>query len=475
MVQERDGNRIFAVVFLLLFIIGYLLINVPKSNETVYFSNYIVDSICLIVSIMLIMRLYVWYKLDLFEPITVIGSIYIIEYFFTPIYDLIVGEYEWYGYDLFPYGIKSTLIAFIGFLIFYFCYTHTFVIRNNGQERYMSDKYLPENRSTLVFISLCIYTLALAANIYYITRVSGNSILYTLTLGILGDGNTVVKTEASIGFISMFSYSLPAATLLYWEYGNGKILKGVLFVVMFMLQVARGFRFFIIAIAITFFSYYYLKKGTRPKVRTIIMLFLIIIVPIILMTVFRNSIRSGNGMDLSLLNSERIKKSLDEAIWDNFRIYKNFYAMTDKIPSKYPFVYGRQMIIGTLIMFIPRAIWPGKVSTQAGVGLEYIVGSSLRGTGQAYPNIGEYYYAFGTWGVIIFMGIYGIWARRTKMRHFYKKDALDIILYSVLLGNNLQLLIRGYTPSNFWYLVFSILPVAVIKLFIKKERRNTFE
>lgn len=441
-----------------------------KMTSSVYLSNYILDSICLAISCFLLLRLHFHKRLDMFEPITVIAVLYVVMYFFTPLYDLCIGKYMWYGYDLFDYGPKSTTIAFLGFLCFYFFYTHTFTFGKKYRNYSIARKKKSENRKKFLIVTVIMYTISLIGNIFYIVRVSGNSLVYTLSLGLLGSGNTALKTDVSIGFISMFAYCLPAATLLYWEYGNKKLLKILSFVLMFMLQVARGFRFLVIAIVITFCCYYYLKKQSRPKLRTIVFVALVVAIPIVIMTVFRNSIRAGAGMDLAILSMERIAKSFDEAIWENFRIYKNFYALTGKVPSMYPYVYGRQMIIGTLIMFIPRAIWPNKLPTQAGVGLEYIVGSTLKGTGQAYPNLGEYYYAFGTLGVIVCMSIYGIWAKKIKKKLMYSQNAIDIIEYSVLLGANLQLIIRGYTPSNFWYLVFSIFPIVVIRFFSVERR-----
>ena len=342
--------------------------------------------------------------------------------------------------------------------------------KNESILRQKEKSMYKEKHNNVIAIIILMYIIAFIANVYYLTQVSGNSILYSLTAGIMGTGNLNSASTSSIGFISMLSYCLPTTTLLYWEFGKNRILKIVLFVPMFMLQVTRGFRFFIIQIAISFFVYYFLKKETRPKLISALLLLLVLFVPIVIMTVFRNSIRAGGGVDFSSMNFEMIQKALDEAIWDNFRVYKNFYAMVDKIPAQYPFVYGRQMIIGTIAMVIPRIIWSGKISTQAGVGLEYIVGARLKDTGQAYPNVGEYYYAFGIIGVVIFMAIYGIWARQLKNKYIDSKNGLDIIYYAVLLGGNLQLLIRGYTPSNFWYLFFSVLPVWIIRRIQKRCR-----
>jgi oligosaccharide repeat unit polymerase len=473
--SRKKINKTIMAITAVTFLILLLIIGVFNNSEKVYVYNYVVDAVCLTVSVSLLLRLYIKKDLDMFEPIVVIGGLYILMYFFTPIYDLCIGQYTWYGYDLFKYGIKATLIAFAGFIGFYVFYEKSFVWGNRSRRLRQVNNYCytndyAESRKIILYLTLIIYFFSLAANIYYVIHVSGNSILYSLTFGLLGSGGVSEKTTTSIGFISMFSYCLPSATLLYWEFGNVKTMKWILFLIMFSLQMTRGFRFFIIAIAITFFAYYYIKANRRPKMKTILLAVLAIIFVVVFMTIFRSAIRTGNGVDFSQFNAENIKEAFDEAIWDNFRIYNNFYAMTDKIPSVYPYVHGRQMLLGTLAMVIPRAIWPQKISTKAGVGLEYIVGKALVDTGQAYPNIGEYYYAFGTIGVIVFMCIYGIYARRVKKCYFHSENALDIILYSVLLGANLQLIIRGYTPSNFWYLVFSILPVVIIKLLFTQRK-----
>ena len=122
-------------------------------------------------------------------------------------------------------------------------------------------------------------------------------------------------------------------------------------------------------------------------------------------------------------------------------------------------------------MVVPRIVWPNKLSTQAGMSLDVLIGRNFYGTGQAYPNLGEYYYAMGVAGIVFFMAIYGIWAK--KMKKLYTKSditGIDIIYYSTLLGTNLQLIIRGYTPSNFWYLLFSVLPVWCYKIISSQKR-----
>lgn len=455
-----------------------LIVLFPVSISDVYAQNYVVDAICLLASIILLISLYLRGKLDLFEPITFISLIYIAMFFCAPIHDIISGELYWFGYDLFPYGIKATLIAFLGYCVFFFCYSSNYDLKLRSKKRVAAKQvnemsYFNPLKSEIISICLVMYLFCFGTNAFYLARAVGNSLLYSLSLGLLGAGNTRETLNAPLGFISMFSFCLPTITLIYWEYSGNKWVARILFVAMFMLQVARGFRFYIIQIAVTFFSYHYIKKNKRPKIISIVCTLFALMIPVIIMTMFRNSIRSGAGMNLSALNVQSIREAFNAAIWENLRIYRNFYAMVNRIPSQYPYVYGRQMILGTLIMFVPRIIWPTKLPSAAGVGLEYIVGMNLIGTGQAYPNIGEYYYAIGVIGVIICMAIYGYWAKRLKRKLMDDAHSnLDIIEYSVLLGCNLQLIIRGYTPGNFWYLVFSVMPLAIVK---KLHNKNNLE
>ena len=189
---------------------------------------------------------------------------------------------------------------------------------------------------------------------------------------------------------------------------------------------------------------------------------------VLLMTTFRVAIRSGVGIDTSIINGDMIKDSFDSAFWDNLRIYKNVYGMIPVIPSQYDYVWGRQIVIGTIVMMIPRALWPGKISSYGGEGLTTLIGPNIA-SGQAYPALGEYYYAAGFLGILFFMGLYGHWAKGLKNKYMNNVNSLDLIYFSVLLGCNLQLIIRGYFPSNFWYLVFAILPIWVVRKFFVKE------
>lgn len=474
--RGRLENRIAISGLVVLGLIISLILLYPRNLADIYLKNYIVDSICLLVSISLLLNLYVWDKIDVFSPFSFFSLIYILMYFITPIYDIIIGEILWFDVDLFAYGVKGSLYALLGYFVFYLTYKNKYTSKRNQLnfvKEYRSDEFSDEfsnetNRNKIAFI-LIGYFVCLFANLFYLVSSGGNSILYILTLGAL-DSNTTVNTVADIGAISMLSYALPSFTLLYIEYGKNRFLKVIAFVLMFELQVARGFRFFILQIIVMFGAYYYIKTNKKPKIRQVLLLIVGAFVPLIIMTLFRTSIRSGNGMDLSIISWETISDALNAAFWENLRIYKNYYALIKVVPSATPYLHGKQMIIYTIIMLIPRAIWSGKPGNPGTVAQAIALGNGAISSGSAYPGLGEYYYEFGLTGIVFWMSVFGLWLKRIEDKFRYSASSrIDQMIYCTILGIILQLLIRGYTPSNFWMLVFAIIPYWIIKTFFVKR------
>ena len=107
-------KKIVVSYFALMLTIFILIIFFPNDAEWIYTKNYLIDSFCLVLCEILLLRQYLFFKLDMFEPIVTISFFYIMLYFITPIYDLVSEQYLWYGYNLYEYGVKSSLIALLG-------------------------------------------------------------------------------------------------------------------------------------------------------------------------------------------------------------------------------------------------------------------------------------------------------------------------------------------------------------------------
>lgn len=451
-------------LILLLEIIIYLFTEL-KGLDIDYTTCYRVNMICLIICTIIFFSYIFKKKGDVFSPIFIFTILYVFMFFITPMYDIYNKNYLWFGVNLFDYGVKGSLIALLGYISFYFFYI-------NGSNQKNDNKNIKEilnkkNHQIFIFLG---YFICLLANIFYLMKNNGNSILYVLTLGALGSGGINEKLS-NIGLISMLSYCLPSFTLLYLEYGRkNKIVKFIIFMIMLELQVARGFRFFIIQIAIMFGFYYFLRNNRKIKFSSIIIFGMLLMIPIFLMTLFRNSIRSGEGIDLSIISFEILQEAFDAAFWENLRIYKTYYGIIKAVPKMTDYLFGKQMIIYTMIMFIPRAIWKEKPGNPGIKAQELGINEVAVKSGSAYPCLGEYYYECGILGVIFCMSFFGWGMKNLQNKYrFEAKSKVDLMIYTTIVGTILQLVIRGYTPSNFWMIIFSMLPFWIMKKFFMRK------
>jgi len=98
----------------------------------------------------------------------------------------------------------------------------------------------------------------------------------------------------------------------------------------------------------------------------------------------------------------------------------------DSVPSSRPYIWGLSYL-STLVIFIPRDLWPAKPSTA----WEYMRGLHItENPNAAYSNIGELYLNFGPTGVIVGMYVWGmvceVW-RRTYAE--YRSSLVAMVLY----------------------------------------------
>ena len=464
---SNDKNIIGVLSILLVF--GVSVVLLPDNIGDLYEKNYLVDTVCIIVCLILYLILYQRKLVDLFSPCSFFTLLYIVMFFVTPMYDIVNGEYLWFGKDLFDQGIKSSFMALIGYFFFFIFTRYKFIFgrkRNfilSGRAETWENEIVDFKGLLFIIIG---YFICLIANIYYLVASGGISITYVLSLGMLG--GTTEKIVRDIGAISMLAYALPSFTLLYVEYGKNRVFKVISFLIMFELQVARGFRFFILQIVVMFGSYYFLKNKKKPTFLHILLGIALTMIPLILMTLFRTTIRSGMGMDISSITSNSIKDAFDAAFWDNLRIYKNYYALIKVVPKQTNYLFGAQTIIYTAIMLIPRAFWPTKPGNPGTVAQKIALGQVAVVGGSAYPALGEYYYDFGLFGIIVWMSIFSLFLRKIENRfRFHRKSLIDLMIYCSVLGTVLQFTIRGYMPSNFWMLIFCILPYVIIKKIVR--------
>lgn len=468
MMQDIESNNrtVISVVAVFFILVAFMLV-CPKNIGEIYWKNYAVDYLSF--AVMLIIFLVVWSRngYDIFEPYFFVSVIYIILFTVTPMIDLILGEVEWFGVDLFPYGIKGTIIALIGFCFFSFSYSTSIVI---GNRTYFCEepKYVYEyNKEKITRFALIGWVFCFACSMQYFMA-AGKGVGYILSLGFLSDTTEgSIGGSASIGFTSMFTYSLIPLYLIYNRFCKNKKVSYALFYGTIAVQFIRGFRFIVVVLVLSVFIGHYLTKEKRPLLKDIIGLVLLLLIAIGVVGFCRSSTRSGSMSTLDW--GEFGVDTIVDAILGNLRIYKTYYAVIKAVPESVSYMFGQQMFVYTAIMFIPRMIWPSKPGNP---GMEAVISGISEyaaNAGQAYPNIGEFYYEFGVVGVMVFMFLFGWMLRKIKVRYLYSKDPLDIIVISIWISSTLQIVIRGYTPSNFYLLLFMLMPIKLLRLLCVSE------
>ncbi|MDR7079578.1 oligosaccharide repeat unit polymerase [Neobacillus niacini] len=440
------------------FIIGLIMvINYPKSSDVILNQNYIVNTLAYFFMTGLFLIIFFKNRLDIFDPIFLFSIIYITMFSIVPNYDIAIGEILWFGVYLFEYGIRGTSFATLGYLVF--CFTYTVHINRKPKKKIIFiERTEIYNKSLIAFLSLTLWIICLILSVVYLVLSGGMNLAYIFTLGVAGSVSPSILTP--IGVISLFSYSLIPLSLVYNKYGKSKIVKIFLFVVTLLIQMIRGFRFIAIILILAYGVFYYLSVGRRPSGKSILSILIILAFLTGIMGFYRGDVRAGNEIDWDTFSTEDV----NESIIGNFRIYKTYYGIIKAVPNLTSYTYGEQMFVYTLVLFIPRAIWPEKPSPPGTQAIELGISDYALKAGQAYPFIGEYYKEFGLLGILFFMGIFGYFMRYIKTKYLYNKsDPFGLMVYSILLPTTFQIMIRGYTPSNFYLVIFLVLPVLIIK------------
>ena len=408
----------------------------------------------------LIIYLFIWCYLflrkgiDILEPIVLITVIHLLLFIITPIISLYSNEILWFDENLWDGCIKGTWLSTLGYIFLVVGYYST------KQKRKFEKKRTIINSKTIYKLSLIIWFFCFVCNIIYLLS-EGKNILYILTLGSNGTVDIEKLNTSVFSFLGVVSYGMLSTYLYIYQYSNSKLIKLMLFYLMTSSFLIRGFRFIIVAVIIAPIIFNYLKRKTRPSIVSVLMLlfFLAILVGVVEGT--RDGLRAGIGMGdsiSSLLNFEYIKDVLIE----NFSIYKTYYGIVQNFPLNMDYTYGQLMIIYTLVMFIPRGIWhtkPYPISRKVNA---IAVSEYASRAGTAYPYLGEYYHEFGMLGICFFTFLFGKICRKLKNYMCYN-DVHTLILYSTICPLLFQIMIRGYTPSNFYMIVFSILPIIILK------------
>lgn len=400
------------------------------------------------------------FRLDIFEPIGLITIIHLLLFEITPIICLYNKDTLWFGVNVWKGCVPATWISTLGYLFFLIAYFTCFkkVKCLDKKERH---EVINIRKPKLCYkFNLLIWIIAFLASVILMMS-EGKSFVYIISLGANGYSQTI-EESASVGFLGTLAYAMIPSYLYIMELGKSKIIKIVLFYLMAATFIIRGFRFILVAVIISPLLLYYIKKGKRPHVIQMIVVLIILLAMIGFIGVIRDDVRAGAGITNDALFTFSPQMILDIFI-ENFSIFKTFYGLVWNIPKEMGYTLGKEIILYTAVMFVPRLIWPSKPQPILGQVLSVGVSAYASRAGTASPYIGEFYYEFGIIGVIIGMFFLGKFCKKLK-KYLYKKDIHSIILYASIFPLLFQIMIRGYMPSNFYMIVIVIIPVVLTKI-----------
>lgn len=409
------------------------------------------------------------FRLYLFEPLSIISVLYLSIFVIKPLIDLHNNKLIEHGVRVINGGGKATAIFLVGYTIFFICYymRHRVIrFRAHVTDDPGIDKPLSGNLSQLYIAWIMTYILSVACLLS-----QGLSLRYIFSFG--SDGIREDSGNTALLFLSNFGITMLSIWLMILDKSEKRSVKilTTAFVLIYVLM--RNARWLMLVVIVAPVTAYYTKRKSEPN---ILITFILCIAGLTLfawMQVNRNILYAGGamqgwgdqGFSLSILLAP---------LESDLNTYRTFYAMTQRFPSQYSYMLGKTFLY-TFILFVPRAIWPGKPDNPVRDMIEHSLNKRARISGTAVANIGEFYANFGILGVAIGMYLLGWIASEMKRRllpisEYYKDETGNKrLMYAILFPLCFQWIARGNFSGNFYMTIFAVLPFVVSKIRFKKR------
>ena len=401
-------------------------------------------------------------KLYIFEPLVLVSLMYLAIFVFMPIHDILNHYTTQFGKYIMNGGVRANIIVAISYVAFFVCYYFKKEsYRLKIKKRRVNNWHLARE---VIKVSLLIWIISFVLYVYYTVSNRGLDLNYIFSLGFYGMQSDELTASSPLAFLNKFGNALAIPYLYICIFSKSKLLKCILLLLTMIVYFINGSRYVMIIFLAGPIIYHYIKRKRSPKIIYTIILLVFLLFSCAFIASMRHEMRAGEGS--SAYNNFTIDNMFDP-FYSNFTLYKTFYGVVETFPDVHQYQLGRGMILGTLILFIPRAIWPEKPREAICDYIEWSINKRAQISGLAYNNIGEYYVEFGVLGCIFFMGVLGYGCR--KMKRLYdspNRTVNTLILYSVLLPCLFAIINGGWTPMNFYTILFCIFPWFILKRFL---------
>ena len=409
---------------------------------------------------------------DILLPIHLISYLYLGLFFITPILLIASGDEKCHGVNVMGGCYSATLIFLIGYIAFVIGYRFSRRYRETAVIEYDSIQ-LPQKN--LVVVAVLLWGIGCISAILYLAS-TGKSLSYILSFGQQGNVSEYTTSSLGVRFLISFSYMMAMTYVVIFDKAKSIALKVIIGLITLSLYYVCGYRFIIIIVFVGCVIISFRRRNKELSYSRALLILLCILVMISVIGYSRRAVRSGQSITGNPFNAENIIYSLKS----NFDIYQPFYGLVEKYPSEYPHTLGGSMVKDTLAMWIPRAIWSGKPTGEEQTMTIALMNSvsefAIKGAAMAWPNIAEFYMEFGIIGVCILMYLFGRIAS-VSVKWYHSNNYKDVLKYAILMPTFLQLVIRGYTPSNVTMLVFLFIPLLgfkIFKNFLERRKHKRF-
>lgn len=415
-----------------------------------------------------------YHNLYIFEPIFFVSMLYFGIFILKPIIDLKNGAMYEHGVNVLGGGLKATSLIVLSYTVMFLSYykRHVrFVVGSSIKESPRKNETAQNTSCTALYIG---WGITFGLSILCMLS-QGLSLQYIFSLGTAGE-RVIDESNTVLLFLSNFGITTVTLWLMILVRSNNLPAKIVVSILEVTYILIRNGRWLILVLILSPIVFYYVKRRKKPNpLYTIIIAFLLLFV-FAWMQANRYSISTGGGYSGwggSAFSIELLLAPFES----DLNTYRSFYSMVQRFPSKYPYMLGKTFFY-VFVLFIPRAIWPGKPDNPVRDMIEMSLSSSARASGTATCNVGEIYANFGFLGCIFGMYIVGWVLQAIKSwydieKNIANKDGIQqnerLFMYSIIYPLLFQWIARGNFSGNFYMTLFALLPF-IMKAIRRKVR-----
>jgi oligosaccharide repeat unit polymerase len=408
---------------------------------------------------------------DPLEPVYLWIVLYAFLYLFKPLVQLLTNQPFSYGAEFLNIAI---VLAILGLVFFYAGYY-------SGAGRKIA-QYIPiiknEISSKKLSIAAWIFIILGFLGFYYgyVQPAGGWRAFWLQPHGLAAQvaNNTAYIWQASelmvIGFILIYEIFVHRILI---KKVSIKIRDVVVLLIasiggIGILTIVWGSRTFYSWIGLAMILIYFLKKATRPKLKTIIIVILALFLILTFIPVYRNHLYIG-GEFSNFIKDINFKRFLSSAVnpGDEFNAYLAEVALVpDSIPYDNFALYYQVPLYA-----VPRIIWPDKPTLLNRQWNSFLSKSGME-AGAAESMLGDFYAQRGIFGIIIGTFLSGIlW--RTIYEYLKKapQNRSSIIFYAILFPNIFSYIAQSALIGVLKWVPYKI-PALIIALLLSREKKK---